>query len=318
MCEPQSLELPENVLSGDGGRPKIHSEHVFFSNVFRELKKRMGSDFEKWSFTLHYCPHTKSEGKGTGLFRADGRRNALILLADERGRFTADEVAGFDVIFQQYLSGDKYGSRHHPFPVAYQDAVGLADFVNFEDRKIKIFFSGYLNRNRVNLYKQFRRVWWLPARDIPPSRYIREFFRRAVEKLCPERDFSVRYPSSIIRFTEWFGKGLAPADYAAILSNTQIAVCPPGFISSETIRHWEAMRLGCVIISAPLPENIFYKNCPIITIQDWSQIHDTLKELVGNPEELKKIHTATVIWWRDVCCENAVANYMMSRLKAVH
>lgn len=144
---------------------------------------------------------------------------------------------------------------------------------------------------------------------------MRELARRAVEKFCSERDFSEKYAASIIRFTEWFGKGLPPAEYAAVLANTRIAICPPGFISAETIRHWEAMRLGCVVITAPLPENHFYKDSPMIIMDDWSQLHRAIEELTSDPERLIQVHEATVAWWRDVCCEKSVADYMAGLLE---
>ena len=50
----------------------------------------------------------------------------------------------------------------HAFPVGYHNAAGSAEPVDFDQRGISVFFSGYLNRNRLDLYKQFRPVWWLP------------------------------------------------------------------------------------------------------------------------------------------------------------
>jgi len=177
-----------------------------------------------------------------------------------------------------------------------------------------LFFSGYLNRNRIDLYKQFRPIRWLPKRDLI-GRYPRELARRLVEKVCPERCFDDVFPASSIRFTEWFGKGLEPAVYARTLADTKIALCPPGFVSNETIRHWEAMRLGCVVISAPLPPNRFYKDSPIIQLQDWSELKPLLSRLLANPAELYELHAKTVAWWHNRCSESAVAESMAAILR---
>jgi hypothetical protein len=305
-----AYELPTNVVAGNGSRPPIHGEEIFFSNLFRHLQDQMGESYEQWNFTLHYCQHGKSIEDSIGLYLAPGKRNALLLLADEREHVPQKAIDGFDVVFRQYLNRSRRDERVYPFPVAYQNAAGLAELVPIEQRKTNLFFSGYLNRNRLDLYKQFKKVWWLPRKNLPASRYVRELARRAVEKLCSPRDFSDQYPASIIRFTEWFGKGLPPSEYAAVLADTRIAICPPGFISAETIRHWEAMRLGCVVITAPLPDNPFYKDSPMIIVKDWSQFHLTIKELTSNPERLTQVHEATVAWWRDICCEKSVATYM--------
>ncbi len=303
------FEFPNNVVNKDGEPPIIHGERLFLTRVFCELKEQMGPAFDGWSFTLHYRHFSEKKGSEIKLHRAPERRNALVLLADEYGRFPIEAMDGFDIIFRQYLNESKAGSKIYPFPVGYHEACGLEAPVPFDQRKIRLFFSGYLNRNRVDLYKQFRRIQWLPSRNLR-GRYVRELARRAVEKLTVERDFSNRYSDSIIRFTEWFAKGMPPAEYAKVLANTKIAFCPTGFISAETIRHWEAMRLGCVIITDPLPANCFYKDSPMIVMTDWSQLHQTLADLMEDPDKLQRIHKAMASWWNEVCCEKATALYM--------
>lgn len=307
--------LPDNVRGRDGNAPHLPGEHLFYTRLFDEIREQMGPAFEKWNFTLHYRHWSEARGKVfEPLYFKKGERNVLFLLGDEHERFPIEATTDFDIVFRQYMEHSERDHRFHEFPVAYHEAAGRADSVPFRERKIDLFFSGYRNRNRVDLYKQFRKIWWLPSKNLP-GRYARELARRMVDKFCSERDFSSRYPSSIIRFTEWFGKGLAPDEYAATLSNTRVAVCPPGFISSETIRHWEAMRLGCIILSAPLPDNVFYKGSPIVIVEDWSNFHRIYQELSGNPERLLEVHRATCDWWRNVCCERAVAAHVRGILE---
>jgi len=306
--------FPDNVVDKSGESPIIHGELRFLSKTIHNLKEIMGDAFNEWSFTLHYRHFSECKGSEVHFQRDSKRRNALILLADEHGRFPESATLGFDIVFRQYMNSSLAESRFYHFPVGYHEAAGLVEMIPFEKRKINLFFSGYRNRNRVDLYKQFRKTLWLPTFNLP-GRHVKELARRAVDKFCSERDFSECYPDSIIRFTEWFGKGLPPDEYATILANTRIAVCPPGFISSETIRHWEAMRLGCVIITAPLPDNIFYKKSPMIVIKDWSNFHQTIADLIANPDKLEKIHQETVIWWDNYCSETAVAIYMANILR---
>jgi hypothetical protein len=292
----------------------IHGEKIFLSRVFGLLAAKMGPQFDDWSFTLIYRQAGESDGMSIDLYKNPGKRNALLLLADEHERFPVASTQGFEVVFRQYLNRSENDGRIHSFPVGYHEACGNEAPVPFDQRSIHLFFSGYLNRNRIDFFKQFRKTWWLPRRNLG-GRHIRELSRRLVEKFTKERDFSARYPASIIRFTEWFAKGLPPAEYAATLANTKIAICPTGFISAETIRHWEAMRLGCVIITDTLPANPFYKDSPLIVMSDWSRLHETLKDLQADPAKLQVIHEATVRWWNDVCCEEAVADYMANILR---
>lgn len=307
--------LPDNVRGRDGKAPVLHGEHLFYTRLFEELKEQMGPAFEGWNFTIHYRQFFEMRGRTfEPLYYKKGERNVLFLLADEHERFPIEATTGFDVVFRQYMDRSERDARFHSFPVAYHEAAGGADSLPFPERAINLFFSGYRNRNRIDLYKQFRKIWWLPRKNLP-GRHIRELARRLVDKLCPERDFSSRYPASIIKFTEWFGKGMPPAEYADTLANTRIAVCPPGFVSSETIRHWEAMRLGCVIMSAPLPDNRFYKGSPIVIVRDWSDFHRIYQEITSDPARLAEIHQATCDWWRDVCCERAVATHVAGILE---
>jgi len=292
------------------GRPLFPDENAhFLRRIFVALKETMGGEFQDFTFVVHHRSRGEFAGQKINL-DAGGPDRILILLSDEKEVFPLEDYQSYRVIFRSY--GKLQGEESHiqPFPVGYLNAVGEVEPVPFMKRKVPVFFSGYLNRNRVDLYKQFRPLFWLPGRNLK-TRHTRELARRAIEKFCPERSFRpAQWPGAQIDFTEWFGKGLEPNMYAKVLADTQIALCPPGFVSHETIRHWEAMRLGCVIISAPLPDNRFYKNSPIIQLEDWSTLTDTLSNLLSEKAALMKIHEATKLWWDQMCSEMAIARYM--------
>ena len=111
-------------------------------------------------------------------------------------------------------------------------------------------------------------------------------------------------------YLPWAWETCGGSPLSRILASSKIALCPPGFISHETIRHWEALRLGCVVISAPLPPNRFYKDSPIIQLKDWSKLRPLLDHLLTNTNELWNLHKATEGWWKRMCSEQAVADYM--------
>ena len=67
-----------------------------------------------------------------------------------------------------------------------------------------------------------------------------------------------------------------------------------GFVSYATIHHWEALRLGCMVISAPLPPNRFYKDSPIIQLKDWSELKPVLADMLADPARLCGLHKATM------------------------
>jgi hypothetical protein len=304
-----NIEFPPNVVGSRGAPLEAHGETVFLQRVFAELRHRLGGDFSKLTFVVHRRVFGEFAGKAIEL-DPGGPDRVLIVIADEREVFPCDEFVSYRAVFRSYGAPSGGSSRIHEFPVGYLNPAGLAETVPFDRREITGFFSGYLNRNRLDLYKQFRPVWWLPKRNLSRNKYVREVARRAIEKLTKERSFPDAIPGGQVAFTEWFGKGLPPEEYARTLANTKIAICPPGFESHETIRHWEAMRLGCVVISAPLPPNRFYRNSPILQLEDWSELKPTLTRLFENPEELHARHRSTVEWWESMCSESAVADYM--------
>jgi hypothetical protein len=314
MGDMHQTTFPPNIVNSIGAALDAGGETVFLQRLFGALQKRMRSDFHRFTFVVHHWSYHEKKGAHIELLPGDAAK-VLIVLADEREVFPTENFSSYRAVFRAYGDPPCDSSRIFPFPIGYLNAAGSTDSKSFDQRSRCLFFSGYLNRNRIDIYKQFRPIPWLPKRNLI-GRYPRELARRLVEKLCPEKSFDDAFPASSVSFTEWFGKGLEPAVYARTLADTKIALCPPGFISSETIRHWEAMRLGCVVISAPLPPNRFYKGSPIIQLQDWSELKPLLKDLLLAPEELQLRHKATVDWWERKCSEDAVADYMASVMES--
>lgn len=298
-------EFPLNIVNSVGAPLAAQGETLFLTRLFTELRHQMGDGFDRLTFVVHRRVFGEFAGTPIPLDPGNSDR-VLIIIADEKEAFPCHEFLSYRAIFRAYGNPDGSVTRIHPFPVGYHNAVGQVESIEFTKRTIPVFFSGYLNRNRLDLFKQLRPIWWLPKRNLK-NRYVKELARRAVEKLTKQRDFPDVILGGKITFTEWFGKGLPPDDYAKTLANTKIALCPPGFVSHETIRHWEAMRLGCVIISAPLPPNRFYKNSPIIQLNDWSQLKPLLDSLLSDPERLQQLHYDMSSWWKEVCGEEAVA-----------
>lgn len=305
--------FPSNVVNSVGEPLLPETDTLFLARVFAHLAEKIPSEFERLTFVVHRRVFGEFAGKAIRL-DPGGPDRILIVISDEREAFPYTEFLSYRLVFHAYGNPAGGTTRIHPFPVGYMEAAGLADTVPFDERTTSVFFSGYLNRNRIDLLKQFRKIWWLPRRNLPKNRYIREIARRAVEKLIPERSFDQVFHSSLLGFTEWFAKGLPQKEYAEVLANTKIAICPPGFDSHETIRHWEALRLGCVVISAPLPPNRFYKDSPIIQLNDWSELRAVLTDLLDNPKKLESVHLATLAWWNNICSEDAVADYMIRTL----
>lgn len=304
--------LPLNVVGSRGAPFEPYQEEVFLSRLFHSLQTKMGNQFDELTFVVHRRQHGELPGTEINLDKG-GKGRVLIIISDECEVFPISQFTDYQTIFRAYGSSngtlDREGVVTHPFPIGYLNATGLQHPVEFAKRRNSVFFSGYLNSSRVDLYKQFQRIPWLKKTNLQ-NRYCREAARRIISRFHMRREFDYIFPNSKIRFTEGFGKGLSPEAYAATLADSRIALCPQGFVSPETIRHWEAMSLGCVVISAPLPDSPYYKGSPIIQIEDWSQLRKVVGTLLDDQQSLKRLHEDTKAWWRDQCSEEAVATYM--------
>lgn len=306
------MPLPANVVDGRGHPVDAGPEQLFLERLFGALREEMGSNFERWTFVIHRWKFGERDERPIDLDEG-GPDQVLVLLSDEKGVFPDRRFPRYAHVFRAY-GAPSPADRWRPFPIGYHTATGLQDPIPFEKRSCPVFFSGNLNRNRLDLYRQFQPVRWLPLRNLKDGT-IQEIVHRVVGKLYKERVFDDSCgPGSIIRFTAGFGQGFGPNEYASLLANTKIAICPGGFVSNETIRHWEAMRLGCVIISAPLPHIPFYDGSPIIQLSDWSKLQPLLHALRSDSVGLMQRHEAMVSWWHNVAGEAATARSMASHL----
>jgi len=110
------------------------------------------------------------------------------------------------------------------------------------------------------------------------------------------------------------GQRLDPEAYTRALANTKIALAPRGNFD-ETFRLFEAAKLGCVIVSDPLPQRWYYQGSPVVSIPKWSVLPGVLKGLLADPANLAELSRRTRQWWDSTLSEAAVANHIAKRLK---
>jgi hypothetical protein len=110
-----------------------------------------------------------------------------------------------------------------------------------------------------------------------------------------------------------FGKRLGPEAYTLALASAKIALAPRGSFD-ETFRLFEAAKLGCVIVSEPLPQRWYYQGCPVVSIPKWSALPGVLRGLLNDPTTLKELSRRGRQWWDSTISEEAVANFIAQRL----
>jgi hypothetical protein len=94
--------------------------------------------------------------------------------------------------------------------------------------------------------------------------------------------------------------------YAEVMAETQICVAPRG-TAHETLRVYEGLKAGCVVITDKLPRHPFYRDSPILQIEDWRDLPDLIGDLVRDPARLRELHERGLRYWRDVLSEAALA-----------
>jgi len=304
----------QNVIHAEvGDRWGEILEGRYLESFFKELQALDPEMFRTFRFLIV----NQNTRFGPPRLPFSGQDVILIWLSDEQALVPNEGFSSrFKLILKSYWPLREGLRNILPFPLCGASEVLRTEPVDWAIRRNKIFFSGNLNANRVDFFRQFNRLRNLPPRDLPFYWQRRLYWEVLLRWPFPyRRDFSELYPNSHIVFTNRFRAGVPPKDYAQSLAQSCIAICPPGFTSAETIRHFEAMRLGCVIISSPLPPNPFYAGSPIIVLDRWRSLDGCLSALLATAERvLEKKSKETFQWWQSRASPCALANCVFRHL----
>ncbi|MBN1106653.1 MAG: hypothetical protein JXL84_24840 [Deltaproteobacteria bacterium] len=286
------------------------NESEFILRVFLSLREMMGHAFTTTDFIV-FSSHNPDELPGS-LSSEKRRKRVLIFLSDETGGIPAHLSIHYSAVFKCYLPYDDGLDNIFSFPLGYVKGVPSAEYKPLKVRKYGLFFTGNLNSPRIELYKQ------LSILKFFPSLLIRRLRRKSITRGILDRaiglDFSHCFHNSFIRFTSSFKSGMGQVEYAQILADSRIALCPRGFRSSETFRHFEAMRAGCIIVSERLPRTAFYEHSPIVQIDDWKSGLRKASEILRSDALQEEMAIKTREWWEKRCSEESTARFILDKL----
>jgi hypothetical protein len=288
---------------------RIYGYHL--ENVLERLATELGELYYEFKIVIY----DHNMYKPLPDFPTHGKNVILIFLADERSTVPNELSEKFFAIFKSYYPLENSTNNIIPFPIGYSNSADLTKFIPFDEREYETSFAGNFLANRLDFYRQFTLL-----RFLPPYPIMSEFWRKVYYKILTKakifrsREFFGRYGKSRIFWSDGFAKGLPREEYARIISQTKIALCPKGFMSTECFRLMETMRLGSVMISDELPPSRWYKGSPIIVTTDWLHIDKVIENLVTNPAKMQEIHEKMLAWWRDVCSDEAVAVFLAQEL----
>jgi hypothetical protein len=231
-----------------------------------------------------------------------------LYISDEGGGIPHALCERCDAVFKAYLPDKKLPPNLFHFPVGVANYEEVGQETGGKRKDINIFFFGNLNEQRMGLHKQ------LSGSILPETLYRRYVEWRGASPL----DLSDRFSDSIIRFSRDWGGGMSPEVYHRTLGRSKIALCPAGFRTSETFRHFEALRAGCVVLSEPLPQNNpFYQTEAILEVDSYGEMVRVAERLLRHEARLDELMRASRDWWQEKCAPRAVADYIVSKAKSV-
>ncbi|MGX9415742.1 exostosin domain-containing protein [Vibrio sp. WJH972] len=173
-----------------------------------------------------------------------------------------------------------------------------AEFIPFNQREYLLSFAGSV-QHRVN-------------KPIFPS--PKEQTRnRMLEALSVLKDNNPDLPINL-RQTSNFKSSIASTfNYSQEMMSSQFCLVPRG-TTLETYRFYEAIRFGCIPIMEVVPDVEFYEDAPIVKLEHWSDLEETILSLLAQPDVLDKMHTDALEWWRDKCDSKIIADRMVKQL----
>lgn len=278
----------------------LFREVGYIESVLDALIKELDiSEFEPW-LIFRLSSHREQIS-----IPVSKRKQIVFIIADESDFIPEIILKTSHAIFRQYLPDNLDYNHVFHLPVGPSRVSQCRPYKPVENRRYNVFFSGNLHLGRRELYNNFTRMRLLPF----SMQHRIQGVRKAV--------YDTHYPQSYIRFSKGFHTGLDPNDYAEILYNSKITLCPYGLSSKETMRHFEAMRAGTLVVTKPMPAHHCYQKAPFITIEHWKNLDEQIEFLLSSRTLLRERQEQTLSWWNEVCSPKAVASYIIDRLSTI-
>ena len=192
-------------------------------------------------------------------------------------------------VFTPYWHEAQGFSHVYPIPLGPNGYLPEPNWIPWQDRHYRVFFSGHMNKYRQGFYAACGE--WL--------------FTLNKKKLDVP---------TFIGWTSLFNSGLKGADYSQYLMDAHIALIPRGY-SLNTFRFYEAMRNGNIIFCNQQARNHFTENCPMVVFdEDWNELTPILFKLLQQPQWLWETHQQTLAHYQQVCAPAPTAQYILNIL----
>lgn len=98
-------------------------------------------------------------------------------------------------------------------------------------------------------------------------------------------------------------------DYAQRLMDSKICLAPRGSVA-DTWRFFEGLKSGCAVITNPLPDEWYYRGAPVIQLDSWNDLEETILPLLADEARLEEMHSQSLKYWEEVCGERALGRFL--------
>jgi hypothetical protein len=177
-----------------------------------------------------------------------------------------------------------------------------------EERRTDAYFAGSLlhDVDRKERWKQVAKRLAGNPKQVYRKSMLRELDR--VRAVHPE----IRAKVTLTGEFRDLGQSQV-TDYAEDMMEARVALVPRG-TAAESYRLFEAWRYGCIVICESLPPRWFLTGAPAITLGSWSELEPVLVDLLADPARQRRLHEASLEWWRAVCSEAAIGRRLAEAL----
>lgn len=277
----------------------VVDKNTHLGQTFMYLKEHMHS-FDEHMF-ITYMKDTWAHPNTVDL---EHRKKVLISSSEHNVTPLTQIKHNYRHIFAQYY-WDEEGVTSIPLGCFSNNETTIKPM---KERMYNTTFIGCLNRNRTQLASLLSGV---------PRMFMFLGFYLNDPKMMKFINHMAkwRHPRDFYSFNPDFNAGVKGDVFTNILNNSKICLVPKGWTNSETYRLYEAMNAGCVVISEKLPDRKYFKNIPVIQVDNWKQGLKKVKELLKNEALLEDLGNKNKMFYDEFLSPIATAKIIMNKLE---
>ena len=284
--------------SGFQFKPNSYRGEFYF-----ELSKLL-KNFDDYLF----CEYDSDDFNIPAVRFHDHKNKVLMWRAGEKKLHQIKEVKQyFTHVFANYY-WDEDGVTS--IPLGYNNYFDKNE-VPVNERNYDISFIGALNNHRIPVASEITGIhrylisYGLYKNPEKTLRFLNNF--------C---DWTKKSQGKYF-FTWEFNTGISSEHYCNILLHSKIALAPKGWINTETFRMYEAMKYGCVVVADVLPERNYYKNIPVIQVENWKDGFKQIRGMLKNKKLMHELSLKHKAFYDEYLSPKATAKIVADKLNSI-